>query len=250
MQMRYAEIHFHLLPGIDDGPSTMEESVALAAAAAAEGTRTIVTTPHVHANFVTDPPALADRVQGVRARLAAARIPIDVRCGGEIDLGMVERLSDMQLEAIAHGPEGRRWVLLEAPLRGLGDDYTPRADELRQRGFAVVVAHPERTFSRPEAAWRAIEHELAAGSALQINAWSVAGLYGERVRSTAMALLGRAPRAVLASDAHGGERMPALRLALDALAGAGVADPVRLVSSAPHELLERGLAVAPDAVAA
>jgi len=46
--MSYTELHFHLLPGIDDGPSSIEQSVELAAAAASEGTGTIVTTPHVH----------------------------------------------------------------------------------------------------------------------------------------------------------------------------------------------------------
>ncbi|HUA45859.1 MAG TPA: CpsB/CapC family capsule biosynthesis tyrosine phosphatase [Solirubrobacteraceae bacterium] len=248
--MSYAEIHFHLLPGIDDGPSSIEESVALAAAAAAEGTRTIVATPHVHPQFVTGPATLAARVHEVQARLSAERIPIEVRCGGELDLAMPERLSDAELDTIAHGPRGRRWVLLEAPLRGLEDDYTVVADELRERGFAVVVAHPERSFTHPDAAWRAVEHELAAGSALQINAWSVAGLYGERVRATAMALLRRAPHVAVASDAHGEARMPALRLALDALTRVGVSDAVRLVSSVPHDLLEHGLAVAPDALAA
>ncbi len=248
--MNLAEIHFHLLPGIDDGPSTMEESVALAAAAAAEGTRTVVATPHIHPNFVTDPGTVAARVREVQDRLTAERIPIKVRRGGELDLAMPERLSDAQLEAVAHGPQGRRWVLLEAPLRGLEDDYTVVADELRERGFAVVVAHPERSFVRPQAAMRAVEHELAAGSALQINAWSVAGLYGERVRANAVGLLRRAPRAVIASDAHNEVRMPALGLALDALSGAGVEDPARLMSSDPLGLLERGLAVAPGALAA
>ena len=248
--MNYAELHFHLLPGIDDGPSSMKESVSLATAAAAEGTRTVVTTPHIHPSFVTDPWTLAARVREVQDRLTAERIPITVRCGGELDLAMPERLSDAQLEAVAHGPHGRRWVLLEAPLRGLEDDYTVVADELRERGFAVVVAHPERSFNHPEAARRAVEHELAAGSALQINAWSVAGLYGERVRANAVALLRRAPRAVVASDAHGAARMPALGLAVEALSGAGVDDPVRLMSSDPLELLERGLAVAPGALAA
>jgi protein-tyrosine phosphatase len=248
--MNFAEIHFHLLPGIDDGPQTIEESVRLAAAAAAEGTRTVVATPHIHPNFVTDPLSLADRVREVQARLTAERIPIKVRVGGELDLEMPERLSDAQLDAVAHGPQGRRWVLLEAPLRGLDDDYTMVADELRERGFAVVVAHPERSFTRPEAAMHAVERELAAGSVLQINAWSVAGLYGERVRANAVALLRRAPRAVIASDAHNEVRMPSLRLALDALAGAGVPDAVEFVSSDPLGLLERGLAVRPGALAA
>ena len=70
--MSYAEVHFHLLPGIDDGPSSIEESIALAVAAAAEGTRTIVATPHVHPQHVTDPSTLPDRVHEVRAAPAPA----------------------------------------------------------------------------------------------------------------------------------------------------------------------------------
>jgi protein-tyrosine phosphatase len=250
--MSYTEIHFHLLPGIDDGPSSIEESVELAAAAAAEGTRTIVTTPHVHPQFVSEPDMLPDLVRAVRARLAAHRIPIELRCGGELDLGMVGRLSDAELDTIAHGPPGRRWVLLEAPLRGLTDSYSVAAEELRERGFAVVVAHPERALGRDQSGWRAVERELAAGSPLQINAWSVAGRYGERMRTIALGLLERAPRAVIASDAHGGQRMPALGLALDALVEAGIsrADATRFIADGPRELLEHGVGLGRDALAA
>jgi protein-tyrosine phosphatase len=249
--MSHAEIHFHLLPGIDDGPLSIEETVALAAAAAADGTRTIVATPHVHPVYDTDVRTLPSRVDKVRARLAEERIPIDVRCGAEIAHSMVGRVSDPELETIAHGPVGRRWVLLEAPLAGLEDDYTLAADEIRERGFGVVVAHPERSMIKTgEVGWRVIEHELAAGSAVQINAWSVAGLYGERMRTTALSLLRRAPRAVIASDAHGGPRMPALGMALDALAANGVADPLRFVDAGPRELLEQGLAPSADSLAA
>jgi protein-tyrosine phosphatase len=248
--MSHAEIHFHLLPGIDDGPSSLEETVALAAAAAADGTRTIVATPHVHPQFDTDVSTLPDRVHAVRARLAAERIPIEVLCGAELAHNMVERMSQADLETIAHGPAARRWVLLEAPLSGLRDDYTFAADEIRDRGFGVVVAHPERALSTGEAGWRVIEHELAAGSALQINAWSVAGLYGERMRSTALALLHRETQAVIASDAHGGPRMPALGMAIDALAATGAKDPRRFVDSGPRALLEHGLAPSADSLAA
>ena len=248
--MRYAEIHFHLLPGVDDGPSSVEESIALAAAAAAEGTRMIVATPHVHRQHVTDVSILPDRVHELRARLAAERVRLQVLCGGELAHDMVWRLSASELEMIAHGPPGRRWLLLEAPLSGLDDGYTAAADELRARGFDIVVAHPERALGLGDAWWPAIEHELAAGSALQINAWSVAGLYGERMRSTALALLRRAPLAAVASDAHGGERMPALGLALDALAASGFGHPRRFVDAAPQGLLARGVAGAARKVAA
>jgi protein-tyrosine phosphatase len=248
--MSYAELHFHLLPGIDDGPRSIEESVDLAAAAAAEGTGTIVTTPHVHPHWVTDVSSLPERVREINAKLAARRIRIDVRCGGELDQAMVPRLSQRELETIAHGPPGRRWLLLEAPLAGLDRAYTEAADELRTRGFAVVVAHPERALRWSDAGWETLEHELSVGSVAQVNAWSVAGLYGEMVRATALWLLRTAPRMVIASDAHGGERMPALGLALEALTAARVPDPERLLDAVPHGLLEQGLAVGSDSLAA
>ena len=248
--MSQAELHFHLLPGIDDGPSSIEETVALAAAAAADGTRTIVATPHVHPAYDTDVSTLPDRVREVSARLAAERIPIEVRCGAELAHRMVSRMSQSDLETIAHGPAGRRWVLLEAPLDGVRADYNIAAAELRERGFGVVVAHPERALTTGEAGWRAIEHELAAGSALQINAWSVAGLYGERMRTTALSLLQRAERAVIASDAHGEARMPSLGMAIDALAATGTRDPRRFVDAGPRRLLEQGLAARPASLAA
>ena len=184
--MSYAEVHFHLLPGIDDGPSSIEQSVELAAAAAAERTRTIVTTPHVHPQWVTDVSSLPERVREINGKLAARRIPIEVLCGGELDLEMVSRLSQAELDTIAHGPPRRQWLLLEAPLGGIDRSYTAAADELRERGFAVVVAHPERALRWSDAGWETLEHELSAGSVVQINAWSVAGLYGEMVRATAL----------------------------------------------------------------
>jgi protein-tyrosine phosphatase len=248
--MNYTELHFHLLPGIDDGPKSMDESIELAAAAGAEGTETIVTTPHVHPQFVTDPSTLPERVREVAAKLLARRIRIDVRCGGELAQEMVPRLSQRELETIAQGPPGRRWLLLEAPLAGIDRAYTAAADELRERGFAVVVAHPERALRWSDAGWETLEHELSVGSVVQINAWSVAGLYGEMVRATALWLLRTAPAAVIASDAHGSSRMPALRLALDALASARFPDPERLVHTIPHGLLEHGLAVGSNSLAA
>ena len=250
MTMSYAELHFHLLPGIDDGPSSIEESLELAAAAAAEGTRTIVTTPHVHPQFVTDVSSLPERVREVESKLAARRIGMRVLCGGELAHQMVSRLDQRALDTIAQGPQGKRWLLLEAPLAGLDHAYAEAAGELRARGFAVVVAHPERALRWSDAGWETLEHEFSLGSVAQINAWSVAGLYGEMVRATALWLLRTAPTAVVASDAHGGERMPALSPALEALAAARIPNPERLLDAMPHSLLEQGLAVGSDSLAA
>ncbi len=247
--MSYVELHFHLLPGVDDGPASIGESVALATAAVADGTRTVVATPHVHPQHIVDPGEISARVAELVERLRRERIPLRVLPGGELAHDMVGRLSDRALETIAQGPPGRRWLLLEAPFDGLDARFTDSADELRRRGFAVLVAHPERSEPPPSPA-AALAHELGAGSAFQLTAGSLAGINGPSARALALAILKSTDRAVIASDAHGRARMPALRSALDALAAAGVRDPARFASTSPSALLEHGLGIPTAARAA
>jgi protein-tyrosine phosphatase len=217
--MRSAEIHFHLLPGLDDGPASVEESLELARMAVVDGTGTIVATPHVSSFYPTDVRSLPERVQEVQDRLRKKRVSIRVRCGGELAPEMVARLSHAELETIALGPSGHRWLLLEAPLTGVDNTFADAASELRGRGFGIVVAHPERSLGSVESGWRLLDRQLRAGSALQLSAWSLAGLNGDRARSNALRLLHAAPLVAVASDAHGPERAPALKLALAALPG-------------------------------
>jgi protein-tyrosine phosphatase len=249
MTMSYSEIHFHLLPGVDDGPPSVQQSLELAQHAVADGTRTIVATPHVHPLHITDPAEIADRVQELDARLRAARIAVDVLPGGELALDMVGRLRQAELELIAQGPAQRRWLLLEAPFDGLDERYTEAAGELRERGFAVVVAHPERARSTG-ATDAVIAHELAEGSVLQVNAWSVTGDYGDATRAVALRLLRSTPGAVLASDAHGPHRPPSLQAALDEVAALGEPNPARFAGTRTRALLNRGLELSTAARAA
>src|SRR3954453_12903900 len=245
----YADIHFHILPGVDDGPSSMDESVALAAAAVADGTRVVVATPHVRTGFLTDVSDLPDRVRELEDRLAHERIGLAVRRGAELGHDMVGRLSQSELDSVAHGPPGGRWLLVETPFVASGEEFTAATDELRDRGFAVVVAHPARARA---AADRALRQELACGSVFQVNAWSRVGRRGPEAfeKSHEMLRLGRV--GIIGSDAHGGGRQPALTLALAACgqAGMGTHDAQRLVAATPHRLLERGLHVVTPSLAA
>jgi protein-tyrosine phosphatase len=247
--LEFVELHFHLLPDVDDGPRTAQESVALAAAAVADGTRTVVVTPHVHPAHITDPTEIAEHVHVLSGRLEREQIELSLLPGGELEHSMVERLSQRDLSLIAHGPPGRRWLLVEAPFDGLGVSFTAATDELRARGFGVVVAHPERA-ERSRSTDAALEHELTRGSAFQLTASSLTGANGDSMRATAFRLLAAAPLAVIASDAHGLHRMPALRRAVAALAAAEVADPQRFAGAAPRRLLEHGLVPGLPAIAA
>jgi protein-tyrosine phosphatase len=248
--MSYADIHFHILPGVDDGPSSMDESVALAAAAVADGTRVVVATPHVRSGDLTEVSDLPDRVRELEERLAREGIGLAVRRGAELGHDMVGRLSQGELDSVAHGPPGGRWLLVEAPFVASGDEFTAATDELRDRGFAVVVAHPER--ARDCLGTMALPHELSSGSMLQVNAGSLVGRHGPEAFEKAHAMLRAGQVGLIGSDAHGGRRQPALTLAVAACGQAGMApqDAQRLVSATPHRLLERGLYVPAPALAA
>jgi len=236
------ELHFHLLPAVDDGPRSLGESLTLARMAVADGTATVVATPHARFVDALDVPLL---VRSLQDRLDAERIPLRVIAGLEIAQDDVERLSDEQLTLTAHGPPGRRWVLLEAPISGDPRAFPHAARELMSRGYGILVAHPERCQGLMRADG-AVDALLDAGTQLQLNASSLTGAHGPQERASALelALSGRA--CVVSSDAHGPSRGPLLRAAVTELTAAGMAreDAESLVSTAPSRLLEQGLPAA------
>ena len=242
------DIHFHLLPGVDDGPATTGESVHLARAAVRDGSGTIVATPHIRSDFLTDVRELRGRVREVKGALAAARVPVSVVQGAELGHDMVGRLHQDELEAIAQGPPRRRWLLVETPFAGMTAGFNAATDELRDRGFGVVLAHPERGAALLGANRLGLDHELAAGSALQVNALSLAGRHGDSARHNALELIRLGLAGVVASDAHSGARPPALTLAHDALRAAGVPAGVgrALIDTNPRRLMARGLEPVPQ----
>ena len=241
------DIHFHILAGVDDGPATLDESLELARAAVRDGTSAVVATPHVRSDFATDVWELRDRVRELKSALAAAGIPLSITQGGELGHDMVGRLHQDELESIAQGPPRRRWLLLETPFEGITPDFNRAADELRDRGFGIVLAHPERSGGPLDSKRRGLDHELAAGSGMQVNGFSLAGHHGDVARRTALRLIHLGLVTAIASDAHGGPRRPALTLAHDILVGEGVAPGVArsLIDSAPRRLMARGLEPVP-----
>jgi protein-tyrosine phosphatase len=242
--MDFVDLHFHLLPGVDDGPADLSASLALARGAVAEGTRTVVATPHVRGDLgLTDAVEIDLRVRELRGRLAAARIPLEVRCGGELGHDLVFRLSERELDLLAQGPPGGRWVLVETPFEGIGEDFHAATAELRARGFGVLVAHPERSADAALDGAAGLRRELRAGSLAQVNAQSLTGGHGDDARKAAWALIADGLVAVFASDAHGPSRPPAMRLAHRALLAGGVppATAAVLAGTQPVALLARGI---------
>jgi len=237
-----AEIHFHLLPGIDDGPATMEESMELARLAVRDGTRTVVATPHVREDFFTDVHELPHRLRELNARLRLEGIPLDVLAGGELGPGMVSVLGERGLEQIAVGPLGARWILLEPPFTSLAGALDAAAD-LRARGYTVVLAHPERSAGVLSSGCRLLREELAAGTLTQISVSSLLGHHGIDAQVAGWHMVDMRLAHYLASDAHSAERPPLLGAGIDALLAQGrpFAEARRLVEIGPRELVAHGV---------
>jgi protein-tyrosine phosphatase len=239
------ELHFHLLPAVDDGPRTLGEALALARLAVADGTGLVVCTPHTH---LVDVASLPARVRSLDAALRAARIPLHVAAGGEIRPGT--RPTSAELQILAHGPPGRRWVLLEAPIAAPQylEVFHANADELASRGYGVLIGHPERC-AELMAPGGGLEERLRRGDRLQVNASSLTGAHGRDSREAGFDLAAQGLITVLASDAHGVHRPPLLEAALRALAARGI-DGAAMVREAPRRLLCEGIPAMRDRPAA
>jgi protein-tyrosine phosphatase len=242
--MPRAEVHCHVLPAVDDGPATVEESLGMAALAEADGTTTVVATPHVRGDFLTDVSELPDRVRDLQERIRAEGIDLELRRGAELGHDMVGRLGQAQLETIAVGPPGMRWLLVETPFEGIDDGFAAALDELRDRGFGIALGHPERSAGVLDGGCRRLRRELARGAVAQVNAGSLDGFYGAAARRAAQELVARGLAGAVATDSHGTARPPALSYAKRALVESGASGELarRLVDSGPRRLLERGIA--------
>jgi protein-tyrosine phosphatase len=194
------DLHSHILPGLDDGARTLEDSRELARAALADGVRSIAATPHVRADYPTTAGAMEAGVASVRSDFEEQGIEIEVLAGGEIAIDRLEELSREELERFTIGQTGR-YLLVEFPYSGWPLGLEQRLFELRVAGFGAVLAHPERN-REVQADPTRIERLVAAGTLVQLTAASLDGRIGRSSQAAAGALLSRGLAHVIASDAH------------------------------------------------
>ena len=251
--MSYVDLHLHLLPGVDDGARDERESLEHATRMALEGVRDAVVTPHVgHPDFALDVDEIPERTRALQALLDRAAIPLRLRPGGEIHPAAAGTLSAAELDTIAHGPTGARWVLAEVPFAGIDDAWLDGCRSIRTRGFAIVIAHPERAAGFLSGGLERLGGELAAGAVLQVNVCSLLGHHGAEAQAGAERLVREGRAYVLASDGHAGTRRHTLRLGFELAltAGASSVRAWQLTQANPRFLLRNGLPGGPAPVAA
>ena len=228
-KLRVIDLHCHILPGIDDGPKTLGQSLAMARHAVSHGIRLSIATPHIHLGcYDNDCDNIRDAQQKFQQALAeegialqlgmAAEVRVDAHLPGLVEAGKLPFIGSW---------EGLNALLIEFP-----DNHLPAGSEalvrwLIGRGILPVIAHPERnrTFVyHPDKLMPFVE----LGCLMQITAASLTGLFGPDVRQFAVSLARQGLVTFMASDAHNLEkRIPNMLPALDrlyALIGRGKAD--------------------------
>jgi protein-tyrosine phosphatase len=216
----WVDLHSHVLPGIDDGPPTEADSLAMAAVAARAGTRVLAATPHVRSDWPDVlPHEVAGRVAALNDELRARGIDLEVVPGGEVALIEAIELPLEALRAVTLGGNGRD-LLVETPSGPLPGTFEQLLDAVVRRGFRVLLAHPEHNpdLQRDPSRLAGI---AAAGIHVQVTAGSFASSRKAPWRRAAIAMLRGGWVHVIASDAHSATwRPPVLIEGLEAAAAA------------------------------
>lgn len=200
------DIHHHLLPGLDDGAKSMDVSVEMARLAAAEGITHIVCTPHANGQFPFKPAVNAARIEELRARLAAAKIPITLGQGCDFHLSY-DNIADARAHPRRYTINSLSYLLVELPDFGLPPGLTETFYEFQLAGITPILTHPERNptlINEPEriATW------LRGGLLIQVTADSLTGHKGKTAQRTALSLLEKRWVHFLATDAHNATSRP------------------------------------------
>lgn len=197
------DLHCHYLPGIDDGPETMAEAMALARAAVADGITHAVLTSHVQPDYYPNQRKTLEPVfEAFKAQLAKEGIALDVRLGGEA------RLCPELIDLVAQGEvpflgetTGYKILLLEFPHQMIPVGSAKFVSSLLRQGIRPLIAHPERNKAIMDDTMRLREF-VDLGCWLQITAGSVAGRFGDRARDTAFSIIDEDWNCLLSTDAH------------------------------------------------
>jgi protein-tyrosine phosphatase len=211
------DIHHHLLPGIDDGSTDLETSVAMARIAAADGITHVVATPHASGSWTFDPATNAARLAEVRDALARESIALILATGCDFHLSY-DNIKDAVAHPRKYTANASRYLLVELPDVGLSPQMGEIFFELRVAGMLPVLTHPERnpTLQRDP---KRLEGWLREGLLLQVTAGSVLGHMGKSAELMAHKLLADRWVHFLATDAHNlDRRAPRMAAARDLVA--------------------------------
>lgn len=238
------DLHSHILPGLDDGASTWEDSLEMARLAVEDGIRTMVASPHlfqhraVNLSEVNYKEAILAKISEFKQQLEAAGLDLEILPGCDFPLSF-EGLQLLENNQILTINDGKRYLLLEFP-----DSSIPPATEdicfrLNSKGIIPIITHPERHLIFQEMP-KKLQRLIELGCLVQLTAAGLTGGFGRQVARAAQEMLRNGYCHILASDAHNPRsRPPLLSKALEAASSlVGQKRALAMVTTTPEKIIK------------
>lgn len=200
------DLHCHLLPSIDDGPTDLETALEMARIAVADGITTVACTPHIYPGVYENTAAgIRKAIDEFRRELADRDIGLTLVEGADVHLAphLHDGIRVGHIPTIA----GSRYLLLEPPHHVAPPRFEEVVFELMANGIVPVITHPER-LSWVDTHFDMFSRLSQRGAWLQVTAGALTGRFGSRVRNTAERFVGEGLCMILATDAHHPRRRP------------------------------------------
>jgi protein-tyrosine phosphatase len=203
------DVHYHLIFGVDDGPETIEDSIALAEASIAEGTTHIVATPHANYSYRYDPVVNRERLAEIEDRLDG-RVTLGLGCDFHLSF---ENIMDLRDFPTRYTINGKQYLLVEFPDFNIPQTISQAFDDMLGMGIIPILTHPERNPVLMADPHRMVEW-IDAGCLVQVTGSALRGRFGPKSESMALDLVKNNWAHIIASDAHGVEsRSPSMERA-------------------------------------
>lgn len=210
------DLHVHVLPGIDDGPRTLEDALALARALAEDGIEHIVATPHIYPGvFDNTASRIGEVFDGFQAAVSEAGIDLTMTWAAEVRIcpEILEWIELRRLPMLNGSLVGPSTALIELPDGQIPVGTDKLMGLMMDRGITPLVAHPERNKAVMEQHTR-LDALRRMGCKFQLTAGSLLGDFGTRAQTTAQKLLEAGWVDVIATDSHNrSSRRPRMKAA-------------------------------------
>jgi protein-tyrosine phosphatase len=200
------DIHTHILPQVDDGPSDWEDALALIRQGMNDGIRGAVCTSHV-LNKLDDnlEGKLIYRFDQLKEMVAKQNPDFKLWLGSELHI--LSSFDPMSQLATING--NKKYLMIEFPMNEMPSDADDKLFQLTLNGFTPILVHPERNAKilyRPEKLFEFVQR----GILVQVNAGSINGVFGRPVKKLAMEAVDRNLVHFVASDCHQVRERPML----------------------------------------
>lgn len=199
LQGLVADMHSHLIPGIDDGSPDMETSVSLVKEMKKLGYKKLITTPHISSDiFKNNPTIIQNGLENLKQKLREENIDVEIEATAEylLDDGFEKLLKENQLQFF-----GSNYVLVELPYFHVPPNIYELTFEMQIKGYKIMLAHPERYLY-----WlndfNKFEELKNRGIYFQLNMISLTGHYSAEVKKLAERMIDEGMIDFLGSDLH------------------------------------------------